>query len=317
MLFQKNSDHNLDVNVLFYDFYDVTTYKKNNFNDIFFTKLNSFTETTESDLFYNWLNDVYGEENIPINFEYLVHSEFKFFFSNSLVDVPRCFRFSKSLNRKTNKIPAVRFTNYLMRAGKRLQSCKFFLSILWNIFYLEKKSNCVYNTITTFSWKSIYMSLSSVSFSRNLLLYPTLFNIRDAFNVPISNFGKHIRSHWNIFKSLILNIKKLEPLFLFYVYKVDKNIYKNTRGKSGKYTFIWKYISQFKRRFLVMHWVMKELKMQTGRTLQDRLNSVLSVLYLSPEKTWMWKIRKFSYSYVYQNCRKTLAETYRTSTSPN
>jgi hypothetical protein len=30
---------------------------------------------------------------------------------------------------------------------------------------------------------------------------------------------------------------------------------------------------------------MKELKMQSGRTLQDRLNSVISVLYFNPEKT--------------------------------
>jgi hypothetical protein len=54
--------------------------------------------------------------------------------------------------------------------------------------------------------------------------------------------------------------------------------------------------------------------MQSGRTLQDRLNSVISVLYFNPEKTWMWKIRKFSHNYVYYNCRQTLAETYKTST---
>jgi hypothetical protein len=37
-----------------------------------------------------------------------------------------------------------------------------------------------------------------------------------------------------IFKHLL----KLEPTFSFYIYKVDKKIFKNTRGKSGKFTFI-------------------------------------------------------------------------------
>lgn len=30
----------------------------------------------------------------------------------------------------------------------------------------------------------------------------------------------------------------LDILFSFYIYKVDKHIYKNSRGKSGKFTFI-------------------------------------------------------------------------------
>jgi len=34
------------------------------------------------------------------------------------------------------------------------------------------------------------------------------------------------------------NVNSLKPLFHFYVYKVDKQIYKNSRGKSGKYTFL-------------------------------------------------------------------------------
>lgn len=32
--------------------------------------------------------------------------------------------------------------------------------------------------------------------------------------------------------------KKFNFLFSFYIYKVDKQIYKNSRGKSGKYTFV-------------------------------------------------------------------------------
>ena len=37
---------------------------------------------------------------------------------------------------------------------------------------------------------------------------------------------------------LIENFKKFNYIFSFYIYKVDKQIYKNSRGKSGKYTFV-------------------------------------------------------------------------------
>jgi hypothetical protein len=69
-------------------------------------------------------------------------------------------------------------------------------------------------------------------------IYPTNFYLKDFFGYDISIFGKHSHDDFNVNRNLLLNLKKLEPIFLFYVYKVDKNIYKNTRGKSGKYTFI-------------------------------------------------------------------------------
>jgi hypothetical protein len=47
--------------------------------------------------------------------------------------------------------------------------------------------------------------------------------------------------------------KRFNYLFSFYIYKVDKKIYKNSRGKSGKHTFVWKYIAPYKRNLLIMH----------------------------------------------------------------
>ncbi len=42
----------------------------------------------------------------------------------------------------------------------------------------------------------------------------------------------------NTVELLFANFIKVQPMFNFFIYKVNKNIYKNTRGKSGKYTFI-------------------------------------------------------------------------------
>jgi len=39
-------------------------------------------------------------------------------------------------------------------------------------------------------------------------------------------------------KFLFKNLLRLDLLFSFYVYKVDKHLYKNSRGKSGKFTFV-------------------------------------------------------------------------------
>ena len=49
---------------------------------------------------------------------------------------------------------------------------------------------------------------------------------------------KHISINFSTYMLAFKNVLKLEPLFSFYIYKVDKKIFKNTRGKSGKYTFL-------------------------------------------------------------------------------
>jgi cytochrome c biogenesis factor len=66
--------------------------------------------------------------------------------------------------------------------------------------------------------------------------------------------------------------------------------------------------------FLVMHWFLKELRMKQGRSLEDRLILLLKSIVSSPKNTWAYKVKKFSHNYVYRNSRKTLAETYKTST---
>lgn len=50
--------------------------------------------------------------------------------------------------------------------------------------------------------------------------------------------GKNIEDEWNLNTLIFKNIYQMLPMFSFYIYKVDKKIFKNTRGKSGKFTFI-------------------------------------------------------------------------------
>ena len=121
----------------------------------------------------------------------------------------------------------------------------------------------------------------------------------DLNNVSISKLSKSIHS--------------FKPIFMFYIYKVDKAIYKNSRGKSGKFTFLWKYVAPYKRSRLIMYWFNKEVKSCKGINFASRLNSTLLKYTTSPKETFIFKARKFSYNYVYSNHKIGLASTYRTT----
>jgi hypothetical protein len=62
------------------------------------------------------------------NLLYLKNSSFIFFFINNLIDVPVCFKKSPSLKRKVFELPLLKFTNFLMKKGKREQTLKFFFT---------------------------------------------------------------------------------------------------------------------------------------------------------------------------------------------
>ena len=165
------------------------------------------------------------------------------------------------------------------------------------------------------SWKDMYLLLNHMSIvDRRPCLHSMPRGQKMLFDRRVTEVGKHVDVFWWLVHALMRNINTVEPLFSFYIYKVDKKIFKNTRGKSGKFTFIWKYVTKYKRSNLVMFWLMKELRMNPGRTMYDRLLAVLRTIIFEPKTSWIYRVRRFSYNYVYFNCRKTLGETYRTVT---
>ena len=165
------------------------------------------------------------------------------------------------------------------------------------------------------SWKSLYLNLSNLAYTaNNPRLYALPQESYGNFDRLVTPVGKHMDTVWDVRGPLLKNMKKMESMFAFYIYKVDKKIFKNTRGKSGKFTFIWKYVAPYKRINLVMFWLLKEMRVRPGRTLRERLYSVVHDVVYEPKSTWMFRVRRFSYNYVYFNSRKSLGETYRTST---
>ena len=94
-----------------------TNFLKNNNNQILFLQnKNSFI-----DLVIN----LYGfEGNTNSEFNFLEKSPFVKFFKYYLIDIPQCFRHSKSLLNFKNNLPWFKFSTFLMRHGLRLRMNK-------------------------------------------------------------------------------------------------------------------------------------------------------------------------------------------------
>lgn len=265
---------------------------------------------------YETQTDYYEREvyDIELLLSNIHKSDFKSFFQNLYIDTPRVLNKVKSLQRVKGDSYIFRLSTYLMRHGKKLNSIKLLLKT--SHLCTTSMLPYIFNTSTT-SWKSFYLFL--------VQFYVNYNNITRSLNsvlgqltteVGLKNLKNNSLTIEEDFKFNTLyqtSLNKLNFLFSFYIYKVDKQIYKNSRGKSGKYTFVWKYIAPYKRHLLISHWLMKEVRVSTGKTLQDRLNIIMKNFILTPSKTWIWKIKKFSLNYIYYNLRRSLAETYRTS----
>ena len=266
----------------------------------------------ESLIFDEWWGEVYNTNKAGEDFYNLTVCEFKSFFKEISIDTPRCFSNSHSLRRNINKYYTYKLNNYFMRSGKSLKTYLLILKALHSIS-LPNQSLALPN-YGGFSWINIYSLLTNMNITSTYSRFSDNIKVTNYLARDINELGIEYNNQNDYRLTLIENFKLLEPMFLFYIYKVDKNIYKNSRGRSGKFTFLWKYVAPYKRRHIVMAWLIKESKMQPGRDLYSRLNAVLVNAVNNPNATFMSKIRKFSYNYVYYNCRRTLAETYRTST---
>jgi hypothetical protein len=183
---------------------------------------------------------------------------------------------------------------------------------IFNTFLLSKK------TTTEFTWKNIcflflffrqnFKKMSQGKYtqfdtSTMLMQYPHTMK-----------FGSiHLRESPTLNSLLSTSLERLNLLFAFYIYKVDKQIYKNSRGKSGKYLFLWKYVAPYKRHKLIFYWLAKEARITNSTKMESRIFLVMNNFIKFISKSWIWRLKKFTLNYVYYNLRTTLSETYRTS----
>jgi len=308
----KNTEHHIELyneeKILYTDHTQVMGTTK------FFGKINTnqIMSINESSSFIDTLDNNYGNNSdLLSNFTYLEYSGFYNFFKYNSVDIPQCFSQSKSLINPTNNLPFLKFSTFIMRHGLKQKINKHLFKSMYSL--LTDYHNL--NSLTLIkNWKTVFISFNSLVYTKNFSQIFTFKNEILSYNSRLTSEVKYLTSDFNYYYLIFRNLKKLEPIFSFYIYKVDKKIYKNTRGKSGKYTFLWKYIPVYKRQFLIFTWLVKELQLKPGLDLTSRLINLLTNLLHNPSQTWIYRVKRFSNNYVYRNCRRTLAESYRTVT---
>ena len=257
--------------------------------------------------------DVHDEWFILNKYNHLSNLTFYEFFLEHKIDIPSCFKKSHSLLRPQRELTILSFITYFMRHGLKLKTQITFIKSLQEFFNQTFLPTLVNIPL---SWKFIFTTIQNTFYLHDNTYASTLSYTNQAvkYGHYLDNSSKNISSQPNMFNLLYKNLLNLLPLFSFYIYKVDKKIFKNTRGKSGKFTFIWKFITPYKRLAWVMYWLSKEIKLKAGRTLNKRFETLFNDILFNPQSTWVFKVKRFSYNYVYRNCRSTLAETYRTTT---
>ncbi len=252
----------------------------------------------------------YGTSDFYENFS---KSELLLYFRGLNVDVPRSLTPIVSYRRTASKTKLARFNNYFQREGKKLKFMLLLLKAYDQVFNATHLS-AVHSGMAVCHWREISSLVSFSSWQKNTFAENCLPHSQPTLFHTIWQGSKFSPADTpTLDKFLFKNLLKLDFLFSFYIHKIDKHLFKNSRGKSGKFTFIWKYVPSYKRFNLISHWFMKELRVTPGQTLFIRLVNLLQVFLTSFHKSWLWKVKKFSSIFVYSNLRNSLAQTYRIS----
>jgi len=285
---------------------------------------------------YNCSTSLYFEINdekklIPIQFNfrnndnsflndflYLRNSSFINFFINNLIDVPICFKKSQSLRTKNFELPILKFCTFLMKKGKKEKIFNILFKA-FRIFFKNLKKNKILLNKKDLTWLNFFYFISNTMWNYNdndllKLNFNSDLNLNLSYDNILLNNEKMINNSFFLKNYLYFLISKISPVFSYFIYSVDKNIRKFSRGKSGKYTFIWKYVAPYKRTQLSMRWIVKDIKFFQSKKFQDRLINTFDNLMISPEKSFAWKSKIFSHNYVFKNFRKSLMNSLRTTT---
>lgn len=247
---------------------------------------------------------------------YIKKPSFISFFINNLIDVPVCFKKSLSLNRKSFELPVLKFINFLMKKGEREKISKFFFHSLRIPEKKEIKEIFLFSELN--NWISLYYFINSFFINKinnnNFFIDNEDLQITSGFNHFFQNNQKILNTDFFFKNNIQKKITQINPTFCYFIYSVDKNVRKFSRGKSGKYIFVWKYIASYKRNQIAMKWIAKEIRFNSDKQISKRILQTFEQLEKDVTNTFAWKSKVFSHNYVFKNFKKTLMETLKTTT---
>lgn len=301
------------LNTFFLNFFfeeKINIYLKNNSAHSNLPVLDNFNQY--NDFFFQ--NLFYFKNSIYKSFLYLRRSSFINFFIENMIDVPICFKKTKSVKFKNFELPALKFTNLLMRKGKKEKMLKLLFTTFF-FFFNYLKNNLFFKSIFFKNWLEMYLTLTNIflkNFSNQHQSFPISVSSQIMYNNFIHNNEKIAYTSFFIKNFFLKHISNLKPIFGYFIYNVDKNIRKFSRGKSGKYTFIWKYIAPYKRLYVAFRWILKDIKFNSNKTMTKRLFETFFLLLFNLENSFSFKSKTYSYNYVFKNFKKTLMVSLKT-----
>ncbi len=267
--------------------------------------------------------DIYPEtlennENSPL--DTLLASQnitFDSFFAAQLIDIPTCFQKSHSLYRAQSFDLKSRLINTIARHGRKPYVTVLYSKILQTMvtrMWSEDIENAPHKNIP---WQLLYFSLTSLgpgSSPKSLALTP----------LPNVEFVDHLNEIWerddftlptfdSVHEALDETLEEYNPVFTFYIRRVDKMKRKHSRGKSGKYSIIWKYVPEYKRSWIVIRWLAKDIKFQRSRTLEAKMTASFELLFFNKTNHLAYQLRHFVHKFVFQNHRKTLLRSLKST----
>ena len=251
--------------------------------------------------------EVIATESVSDVFLFRRHSSIKSFFNSQFVDIPVCFQKSKSLYALTFEIPFLKMINILMRSGLKTKILanitSSFSTVLLNLYPS-------FTNPTYFNWVMLHYILNTFLIdSRSQPFYVKLpkdlqLPVYKGDRIEAENYYPNSKVFLKTF--FLYTLQPFLPIFSFYIRKVDKSIRKNSRGKSGKYSIIWKYVPTYKRLYVVIRWLLRDLKFQKLQSFEARLVQILETFFYKPQTSFLVRLRKFVHNFVFYNFKQTL-----------
>ena len=153
--------------------------------------------------------------------------------------------------------------------------------------------------------KSFYTTLKLLA-GTTYLVNNSLTALQQMTNPPLQRLPFQ-----NIVNLIARLLRDYLPTFTFHVQKVNKQVQKFSRGKSGKYSLAWAYLPPYRRWSVVLQWLKKDLVFQKNTTLQARINQSFLALLTSPDDTSLARTRRFVHNFVFKKFRKILINLTR------
>lgn len=274
----------------------------------------------DSDFEYLYFKTVVDDTSWPLD-EYLFHENPTLisFFATQMIDIPYCLKKVKYAHSSLAANPKLRLSSMLLRHGKRLKVSKAYSISAQNLSFRHFSNRTLQKSVQ--EWDFIYLIFANRKFSKTFKGLATPYSSRLANRFELfNNRGElftsktRVTSDYFWFNELLVHeILSYSPGFSFFVNSVNKLKRRHSRGKSGKYEIIWKYVPRYKRLLVVLRWLAKDVQFQKSKTFQQRLERSLETLLFDRSNHLVYQLRQFVHKFVFHRYRKTLLKTLHTA----